>query len=193
MKTPARTGDPSVVTVGGDGQPLGVPSGGFAQANPAMNTLLAAHVATLCVAPLATLEYHAGAGNLTTRLAGLPAMSSYETVEADEAAVAACRANLSARSLVNVKMHRGDAETFALPPKIRRVILDPPRTGAKLCTERIATSRVSEVIYVSCDPPTLARDTAHLLEAGFTARSLHAFEMFPLTPHVESVLHLVRP
>ena len=192
MKRPARTGDPSVITVGGDGLPLAVPAGGFAQANPSMNVRLAAHVESLCYAPVATLELHAGAGNLTTRLAGLPAMSSYETVEADEAAVAACRANLAARHLTNVKIHRGDAETFVIPSKIRRVILDPPRTGAKLACERLATSRVTEIVYVSCDPPTLARDAGRLLAAGFTARSLHAFEMVPLTPHVESVLHLVR-
>jgi 23S rRNA (uracil1939-C5)-methyltransferase len=193
-RAPARVGDPSVVTRGGDGEPLAVPSGGFAQANPAMNQLLVDHVASLFHRPLATLELHAGAGNLTVRLAAIvPTEASYETIESDEHAVAACRANLAARGLSNVKIQRGDAETFPLPAKIRRVVLDPPRTGAKAACERIAASRVAEVVYVSCDPPTLARDAQKLLEAGFVPKSLHAFEMFPLTPHVEAVLHLVRP
>jgi 23S rRNA (uracil1939-C5)-methyltransferase len=189
---PARTGDPSVVTVGGDGQPLEVPAAGFAQANPSMNVRLAEHVRGLLTTPLPTLELHAGAGNLTVQLAPANADTAYETVEAEKAAVTACRANLRARNLSNVKLHEGDAETFDIASKFRRIILDPPRTGARGATARIAASRAHEVIYVSCDPATLARDAAQLVAAGFRAKSLHTFEMFPLTPHVEAVLHLVR-
>lgn len=194
MTVPSRTGHPAVITTGGDGAPLHVPSGGFAQANPAMSVTLAEHVRTLMAsgAPTPTLELHAGAGNLTVHLAPANGEAAYEAVEADADAVEACRQNLRARSLTSVKLHRGDAEQFEIASKFRRIILDPPRTGARGATGRIAASRATEVIYVSCDPATLARDAAQLVAAGFRAVSLHTFEMFPLTPHVESVLHLVR-
>jgi 23S rRNA (uracil1939-C5)-methyltransferase len=192
MNVPARTGDPSVVTVGGDDRPLEVPSGGFAQANPVMNVHLAAHVQSLLVTPLPTLELHAGAGNLTVRLAPANGDAVYEAVESEAGALAACRQNLRAREIAHVKLHQADAEAFEIASKFRRIILDPPRTGARGATAKIAASRAHEVIYVSCDPATLARDAAQLVAAGFRATSLHTFEMFPLTPHVESVLHLVR-
>jgi 23S rRNA (uracil1939-C5)-methyltransferase len=68
------------------------------------------------------------------------------------------------------------------------IIVDPPRTGmSKEATEAIAASRARRVVYVSCDPPTMARDARRLLDAGYRLASLKGFDFFPNTPHVETV------
>lgn len=81
---------------------------------------------------------------------------------------------------------------MAVERDVDLVVLDPPRTGARGAATAIAASRAREVIYVSCDPATLARDARVLVGAGFAPVALHAFDMFPQTAHVESVLHLRR-
>jgi 23S rRNA (uracil1939-C5)-methyltransferase len=73
------------------------------------------------------------------------------------------------------------------------VVLDPPRTGVSPEALRgIAAWRVPRLVYVSCDPPTLARDAAKFAEAGYRLSSLAAFDMFPNTPHVEAVAAFTR-
>ena len=67
-------------------------------------------------------------------------------------------------------------------------IVDPPRTGiSKEALEAVITHRTPRIVYVSCDPATLARDTRRLLDAGYLLTSLRAFDLFPNTPHVESL------
>ena len=73
-----------------------------------------------------------------------------------------------------------------VPPDV--VVLDPPRTGASAqAIEGLASWRAPRLVYVSCDPPTLARDAARLIAGGYRLVSLDAFDMFPNTPHVEAV------
>jgi 23S rRNA (uracil1939-C5)-methyltransferase len=68
------------------------------------------------------------------------------------------------------------------------VVLDPPRTGVSVeAVEGLAAWRVPRLVYVSCDPPTLARDAARLLRLGYRLTSIDAFDLFPNTPHVEAV------
>jgi tRNA/tmRNA/rRNA uracil-C5-methylase (TrmA/RlmC/RlmD family) len=68
------------------------------------------------------------------------------------------------------------------------IIVDPPRTGmSKEAAESIARTGAARVVYVSCDPPTMARDARRLLDAGYRLQGLRAFDLFPNTPHVESL------
>ena len=68
------------------------------------------------------------------------------------------------------------------------LIVDPPRTGlSKEAGEAIARSRAGRIVYVSCDAPTMARDARRLLDAGYRLVSLQGFDLFPNTPHVESL------
>lgn len=68
------------------------------------------------------------------------------------------------------------------------VILDPPRAGASdEAINGLIAWRVPRIIYVSCDPPTLARDAAKIVKAGYVLDSMAAFDLFPNTPHVEVV------
>ena len=73
------------------------------------------------------------------------------------------------------------------------VVLDPPRTGARSRIVRAITGLApSRVVYVACDPAALARDIATFGAAGYDLSRLRAFDLFPMTHHVECVALLVR-
>ena len=68
------------------------------------------------------------------------------------------------------------------------VVLDPPRAGLSPDALRSLTAwRVPRLVYVSCDPPTLARDAGKLRESGYRLTAIDGFDLFPNTPHVEAV------
>jgi len=67
------------------------------------------------------------------------------------------------------------------------MVIDPPRTGlSRDAAAAIIRSAPGRIVYVSCDPPTLARDARRLLDAGYTMNFLRGFDLFPNTPHVEA-------
>jgi 23S rRNA (uracil1939-C5)-methyltransferase len=186
---PAVIGDPTPWTRGADGQPLRLAPGGFAQASESANVALVTHVSDLVAAARAdkTVELHAGSGNLSVMLAR---SSDLVTVESSRESCDAARANLKTRSLA-ARVVEGDADVYEWSPATRLVVLDPPRTGARAVAERLAGSRVARVLYVSCDAQTLGRDLA-ILSGAYEPRSVTAFEMFPQTSHVETVVELER-
>ena len=72
-------------------------------------------------------------------------------------------------------------------------MLDPPRTGAgREVVEAVAALRPRVVVYVACDPAALARDVATAASAGYRLARLRAFDLFPMTHHVECVAALAR-
>jgi 23S rRNA (uracil1939-C5)-methyltransferase len=81
----------------------------------------------------------------------------------------------------------------ALPPRPgERVVLDPPRTGAaRGLVEALAARKPEAIVYVSCDPPTLGRDLAAFRSQGYRPDTVHLFDMFPKTFHMESVVRLL--
>jgi 23S rRNA (uracil1939-C5)-methyltransferase len=81
-------------------------------------------------------------------------------------------------------------EAVRRPPTLRptAVVLDPPRAGLSAgALQGLAAWRVQTLVYVSCDPPTLARDAARLVASGYRLASVDAFDLFPNTPHVEAL------
>jgi len=69
------------------------------------------------------------------------------------------------------------------------IVLDPPRTGlSPRALQRVVDCHAPRIVYVSCDPPTLARDAAALARHGFVVESARAFDLFPNTPHIEAVV-----
>jgi 23S rRNA (uracil1939-C5)-methyltransferase len=72
------------------------------------------------------------------------------------------------------------------------IILDPPRTGLSAeARQRLVMLKPEKVVYVSCDPVTLARDVKEFVSAGYQLTQLEALDLFPNTPHVESIAVLL--
>jgi 23S rRNA (uracil1939-C5)-methyltransferase len=77
--------------------------------------------------------------------------------------------------------------------RIDLALADPPRTGAPGLARWLKTLGVRRVVYVACDPGSLARDAAGLVEAGYKPLALQVVDMFPQTHHVESVMSFELP
>jgi 23S rRNA (uracil1939-C5)-methyltransferase len=92
-------------------------------------------------------------------------------------------------------IHAGVAEWFRSEAiaRVDFVLLDPPRAGAESAVIKgIIELRPTQISYVSCDPATLARDLRKLMAAGYVIDSIAAFDLFPQTHHVETVVRLTK-
>lgn len=187
---PASFGDAAEWSLGADGAPLEGSVGGFSQAHAEVNRRLIARVSELArTAQARVLELYAGHGNFTVALCR--EAQSYTAVEQDPAAVAALRRNLAARGL-RAKVVEGAAEKQLAGGPLDVVVLDPPRVGAKGVLEALLARKPKRVVYVSCDPATLGRDVAPLLSRGYRLAAAEAFDMFPQTADLESLVLLER-
>ena len=114
-------------------------------------------------------------------------------LEGIEAAVADAEANASLNGIDNARFICADARLGIAPlldeagrPDV--VIVDPPRSGlSKKIVRRLIECEAPRIVYVSCNPTTLAPNAAQLVEAGYTLRRVKPVDMFPQTPHVETV------
>lgn len=187
-------GEPFEESVDVDGRVLRLPAGGFRQAHAQADALLGGAVLTLAAPEGArVLELHAGHGNFTLALASRAARVIAVEVAAD--AVAAARMNLSAHGLTaRVDLRAAPAErVLAGPPSdIDVVVLDPPRTGARELVAPLVALGPTRIVYVSCAPSTLGRDLSMFRERGYVVDAALAFDLFPRTAHVETVVRLVR-
>jgi len=178
------------------GEVIRVAPGGFAQANPSLyQTMFDCVVRALDDVVSGTLvELFAGAGFFTIGLADR--FASMLAVESDARACVNLAENLAAAGVDHVDVRNaraedvleelGDCEPAA-------VLLDPPRIGlAKGAPEKLAESGAHRIAYLSCEPATLARDLAVLCERGYCLRRLELIDVFPQTPHVESLAVLER-
>ncbi len=97
----------------------------------------------------------------------------------------------AAQSNGRLSVHHGPVEEVVASKPARRpdvVVVDPPRTGlSPEVVDGLIRWEASRLVYVSCDVPTLARDAARFVAAGYRLTSLEALDMFPNTPHVECV------
>jgi len=163
----------------------------FAQINAEVGAALHAYVLQRARAhrPSSVIDAYAGAGATAEPLAADGARVT--AIEADRDAAAACGAALAPfAGSQSLAARVEDVIERTLPADI--VLVNPPRVGLH---ERVSAALASStptpraVVYVSCDAGTLARDVARL--PGFRIASLHAFDMFPQTAHVETVCELV--
>ncbi|MBN2232020.1 MAG: class I SAM-dependent RNA methyltransferase [Deltaproteobacteria bacterium] len=143
------------------------------------------------------VDLYAGGGLFSLPLA--PRCKRVLAVEGNPAAVDDGRWNTRRAGLDGrISWQCGDAARgFAMSAAAMRpatVVLDPPRTGcAPDLIARLAACRVPEIVYVSCDVPTLARDLERLAGAGYRPTAVQPVDMFPHTPHVECVVRLELP
>jgi 23S rRNA (uracil1939-C5)-methyltransferase len=183
-------GDPRLRVELEPGLELEVPADAFTQVNAAANRLLvAAAVEAGAFADGArVVDLYCGAGNLTLPLArrGVRVVG----VERAAVAVAAARENASRLGLTHATFVCGDAAraTETLPDgPLDGVVLDPPRRGARPALAGIVARRPPRIVYVSCDPATLARDVRALAVHGYALRRAQPIDFFPHTFHVETV------
>jgi 23S rRNA (uracil1939-C5)-methyltransferase len=166
----------------------------FFQGNRYLIHQLVSHVASLVPLTSRLIDLYAGVG-LFAIASSAARDASVVAVEGDRFAAQDLEANaVSSRGAVDV-CHQTVEQFLARPRTADVVIIDPPRTG--LSTEAAAglvSLETDRIVYVSCDAPTLARDVRRLIEAGsgLAVERLDAFDLFPNTPHVETVLTLIR-
>ena len=179
------------------GGPLGVSPGVFFQANRTLRGELARRVVEAAGTGELALELYAGAGFFSLALARR--FTHLLVVESSAAAVQDLRANLSDARLADVEVHEEDVLRALQRRRVRDcspdcVVLDPPRGGLSTAGAlALAKLRPPRVVYVSCDPATLARDLALLVAEGLALESVEGFDLFPHTPHVEALAVLQRP
>lgn len=137
------------------------------------------------------LELYCGVGTLSLPLA--KAGADLLGVENWSLAVEDARLNAQLNSLT-ARFECADAvEGFRLRPNAAVLLLDPPRKGlSPQVLEAIQKAKPAEIVYVSCDPASLARDLKALATGGWKLESVQALDMFPQTYHVESITVLRR-
>ena len=172
-----------------DRRPGDEPGASFVQVNAAMAAEMRAHVVSrvLTWAPATVVDCYAGAGDTALDLAARGVHVTAIELDADAARFCAARLPAGSRSVTA----RVEAELpRALPADA--VIVNPPREGLQAPVTRALDAehgRTRAVLYVSCNPATLARDVARL--PHWRVASCVAFDMFPQTAHVETVCELV--
>jgi len=164
----------------------------FFQVNTKMVEKMVEHLITqlpITNSAITLLDIYCGVGLFSKFFA-----SKYEKVIGIESSPSACEDfvfNLD--EFDNVDLYEGTAENIL--PKLEKqintpthVIVDPPRAGIdKLALDAIIKLKPQIIAYVSCDPSTLARDAARLMNGGYKLKQVTPFDLFPQTYHIESI------
>ena len=171
-------------------------AGGFAQINLNQNRALVA--AVLNLAELTgceqVLDLYCGMGNFSLPLA----RQAMRVIGVEESVVSIkmARKNAQQNQIDNIKFYCAPAEgslsRIVQQAPIDILFLDPPRSGAYAIMKELLKISVDKILYVSCDPQTLARDLKPLINNGYCLISSQPFDMFPQTHHCESVTFLRR-
>ncbi|HVL02255.1 MAG TPA: 23S rRNA (uracil(1939)-C(5))-methyltransferase RlmD, partial [Dongiaceae bacterium] len=136
------------------------------------------------------LDLFCGLGNFTLPLATKAAQ--VVGVEGDEAMVVRGRENAVANQLSNVTFFGADlTKPFEGQPWAQggfdKILIDPPRSGALEIVSKMTVFKPKRIVYVSCNPATLARDAGELKKQGYQLLRAGVMDMFPHTTHVESI------
>ncbi|WP_371535003.1 class I SAM-dependent RNA methyltransferase [Streptomyces sp. NBC_00466] len=175
-----------------DGRTYRVGMGGFWQVHPqAADTLLKAVMQGLMPRKGDTaLDLYCGVGLFAGAIAErVGEQGAVLGIESSKRACEDARHNL--KELPRVRIEHGKVEA-ALPrtgiTETDLIVLDPPRAGAgKQTVKHLTSLGARRIAYVACDPAALARDLAYFREGGYRVRVLRAFDLFPMTHHVECV------
>jgi 23S rRNA (uracil1939-C5)-methyltransferase len=178
--------------------PLGV----FTQANTVENERLVDMVSRYATegyegqGPL-VIDLHCGAGNLTLALAS--AFEHSIGIEASSTAVVAAVNNAEENGITGVEFVCADSARWLTTAAaglegLREavVVLDPPRGGDRASARAVAELSPRRILYVSCSPPTLARDLQAIAAKGYTCTRAVLIDMFPQTYHMESIVVMER-
>lgn len=134
------------------------------------------------------LDLYGGVGLFAAKaLSYVGESGSVDIVEGSKSATADAARNFAGK--VNVRIYTGDvAQHISRFSVADVIILDPPREGAgKVVIAHASQLKPRVIVYVACDPAALARDTAYLRDSGYVLQSLRAFDLFPMTHHIECI------
>ncbi|PCJ51271.1 MAG: hypothetical protein COA73_17925 [Candidatus Hydrogenedentota bacterium] len=167
-----------------DGIP--VVNGLFSQSSLVLNRVLRREVERQIGEPASLLDLYSGTGNLSLKYA-----ESCRVVGIDHSGPAI----MAAHALERGEYQVGDETRFSeliLQEPWDVIVLDPPRTGAKRLLKALGKAKANRIVYVSCDPATLARDAGQLAKTGWKLREAVAVDLFPHTVHIETVCRFER-
>ncbi len=138
------------------------------------------------------VDLYCGIGTIGLYLASKTPGANLTGIEINPSSIENAKFNAEYNGITNASFICADASDASVDGA-DIIILDPPRKGcSKELIDRIGNTRVKKVVYVSCNPATLARDAVIFKQHGFTIGEVTPFDMFPRTGHVESVVLLSR-
>jgi 23S rRNA (uracil1939-C5)-methyltransferase len=185
--------DGSPISIDIFGQRFRVSAASFFQVNTPMAEQLVTHVlAQLPATGLETaIDVYCGVGLFSRFLA--PHVGQLIGIESSPAACADFAHNLAGFDHVTLHEATAEAALAQLAEPVEFMVADPPRAGlGKPVIEQLLRLKPGRMVYVSCDPATLARDARLLIEGGYQLASVTPFDLFPQTYHIESVSVWVR-
>lgn len=164
----------------------------FTQINLAINQQMVDRaIELLALEPNDTiLDLFCGLGNFTLAIASH--CHHVTGVEGSSQMVERGEMNAKHNNMTNTSFYAHDltkpfsSELWAKQP-FNKLLLDPPRSGAKEVVENISAIKPDRIVYVSCNPATLARDAEILINKGYSLEKVGVLDMFPHTSHVESI------
>ena len=163
----------------------------FAQPNPSAASQLYKTLANLAPSGKLALDLYAGSG-----IIGMHLLSKFEWVvalEIDRGSVVRGQRDAERLGLEGLEFIKADAKRVEIPPDTDLVTVDPPRAGLnKDLRETLTRSSVNQLIYVSCDVATWARDIADFEAKGWTLEAFEPFDFYPHTHHIELLSLLTR-
>lgn len=170
----------------------------FTQVNPVINrAMIARALDLLALSPDdRVLDMFCGLGNFTLPIARR--VASVRGVEGEAGLVARARANAQKNRIANAAFEVADLAAPDFYSRfdfsgVNKMLVDPPRTGAAALFETAELRELERIVYVSCNPATLARDLEMAVrQKGFTLVAAGVMDMFPHTAHVESIALLER-
>lgn len=161
----------------------------FFQGNRYLLAALVGHVLSQVADGVRLVDLYAGVGLFAVTAAAVR-HAVVTAVEGDRMAASDLEANAREARVAVEAVHQPVEAFVARPPQSPDLlIVDPPRTGmSREALDGAIALRAPQVVYVSCDVATLARDTRRLVDAGYTVARVDAFDLFPNTPHVETIV-----
>ncbi len=169
----------------------------FTQVNAEINQRMVSRALELMeLSPQDTvLDLFCGLGNFTLPMARH--CQHVTGVEGDATMVKRAYENAAHNQIENVTFYSADlAGDFQQAPWFKpvynKLLIDPPRSGAQTIVEQLPHLRIQHIVYVSCNPATLARDASILISQGYRLRAAGVMDMFPQTGHVESIAVFTR-
>jgi len=176
----------------------------FTQVNSEINQLMVSHALQMLAlnGEDKVLDLFCGLGNFTLAMA--KQCASVVGVEGAQSMVVKARENAQRNNIANVAFYAADLSRdisseiwlnkAGVSQSYDKILLDPPRSGAMEMLKYIGKLNAKRIVYVSCNPATLARDTHALVhEYGYTLEAAGVMDMFPHTAHVESIALFTKP